>query len=232
MNRFLSPERLVSQATIELDAEQSHHALQVMRHNIGDAILLIDGEGGLARATVKEISGKKLVARVESIDRKSPPISMTLAFGICKPTAIEFIIRRCTEVGVTHFQPLITDHSLSIDRWHAERWNKIAVEVCKQCERLYFPKLLSPIKLSAYLVTTAGQVYYCSESQRNERPKPMTPEGVVLLIGPEGGWSDGETQALFASKAAALGLGKHRLRTEMAALAAVIRMQVIGETIV
>lgn len=230
MNRFLSPEPLQSQVKIELDVAESHHALHVMRQVVGDSILLVDGRGGLARGVIIRAT-KQMMVVIELIEKHLPPAPQILGFGIPKTAAMEFIIRRCTEVGVSCFQPLVTDHGLVPEHFNFDRWEKIAIETCKQCERTFFPKIQPPVTLTDFLKNRDAKtmLFYCSERRRSERPTSTCSPAFTVLVGPEGGWSERETLMLERAGGLPLGLGPHRLRVETAVLAAVLRLQFLAE---
>ncbi|MBI1859338.1 MAG: 16S rRNA (uracil(1498)-N(3))-methyltransferase [Deltaproteobacteria bacterium] len=232
MNRFLSPQRLTDQSEIRLDETETHHLTHVLRTEAGEKVLLVDGEGGQAvgRVVSTERSGAHIV--IQSIERMAKPSHFGLAFGIPKAAALEFILRRCTEIGVTDFQPLVTQHSHPSSFFNADRWKRVVAEVSKQCQRLHFPALLPPLRLGAYLSRRdeTTPVYLCSETDREERPSPPKGDAAEILIGSEGGWSEEELETLKKSGVFLLGLGENRLRTETAALAAAVRIQVLLET--
>ena len=230
MNRFLSPLQLQSQETLVLDGAEAHHLTHVLRKSVGDSILIVDGYGGVATAKIIDIKKKQVEVSINSIEIMPPPPPLLLAFGISKPPALEFMLRRCTEVGVTEFQPLITQHSQSEKHWNSARWDRIVREVCKQCESCHFPKLSSPMKLAEFLDVRDHKMklFYCSEVQRkSESYRVSHLEGVHIVIGSEGGWSKEELIELQKSAGSPLGLGPNRLRTETAALMAVARVQMM-----
>jgi 16S rRNA (uracil1498-N3)-methyltransferase len=133
---------------------------------------------------------------------------------------MEFILRHCTEVGIRAFQPVVTRHGLRPSTWNALRWKKIIVEVCKQCERAYFPTIFEPISLQEYLEKTGRLRILCSETNRKAKLTDLDEQkSLDILIGPEGGWHSDELAAI-TSDAKPLGLGPHRLRVETAAVVA------------
>ena len=231
MSRFLSPERLLSQSQLTLDREESHHALHVLRLTVGETIQVIDGHGALAEAVIEKVCGKHVIVSIVSVNHQPRPRDIQLAFGIAKAPALEFIVKRCTEVGASSFQPLVTEHAMNRTHWNPTRWGRVATEAMKQCERLHVPELLAPVSLSEFLSqrNPAWQLVCCSERQRDQ-PIALTPEAnTAIMVGPEGGWSLRELEQIQHAGAAFLGLGPNRLRAETAALAAIIRIQAIGE---
>ena len=235
MHRFLCPEApFVAGGEITLSPDESHHLVHVMRLFPGETVSLADGRGKTAVAILLTCAARGARVRVESVSESTTPSSrVRLAFGIPKPAALEFILRRATEVGVELFQPLVTQHSLAMNSWNDRRWGKIILEVCKQCQETRFPEILAPVPLERWLGAREARrlLVLCDEEQRNaSRNWRNDVSGYDLLIGPEGGWSREEVAWLERSGAAVMGLGNNRLRAETAALVATVLVKKqIGE---
>jgi 16S rRNA (uracil1498-N3)-methyltransferase len=223
MHRFLHPETLKEEAEVLLSAEESHHLAKVVRIRDGEEIELVNGQGSIARARVVNASAKSCRVQILSVRLEKNRSIIHLAFGIPKSAALEFILRRCTELGVASFTPLVTHYSLRPHAFNESRWHKILAEVCKQCEEAYFPELLPPITLDEWMKhrSTKRPIIFCHENEREaELTVPRGTEGVDLLVGSEGGWEAEETERLLNQGVIPFGLGKNRLRAETAALVA------------
>lgn len=232
MSRFYTLDKIISGKTLTLSREESHHLSKVMRLQVGDEIELIDGKGTLGKAKILENSknGSEILVGSVVLDEVSPKVS--IAFGVSKSAALETLIRRATEIGVKNFQPLLTQHSLHPDSWNDTRWNKLIIEVCKQCELLSFPELLPPLKLTDWLKTRDSnrELVYSYENHRNDKLQLDADSEVDLVIGSEGGFSEEEIQLLQNKNAKSLGLGKNKLRVETASLVALVLVkQKLGE---
>ncbi len=233
MQRFLVTESPALGAVITLSADESHHLATVLRMKEGEEIVVVDGRGGVAKASVLTASPKgtrvKILERMEA----GPAPKVTVAFGLPKPPALEFILRRCAEVGVETLQPLTTDRSQRFNSWNSGRWEKILREVAKQCETPFFPKLAEPIALADwYASRPAGrQLAVCDDTDRSGKGiAGIRPEPCDLLIGAEGGFSEAELSDLSSRGALSIGLGKLRLRTETAALVGLVFLKrALGE---
>ena len=181
---------------------------------------------------------KNVSVLVEKISCEIQSEKIILAFGIPKPAAFEFIIKRCSEVGLYAFQPLVTRFSQYQGYFNQKKWEKIILEISKQCEQTYFPKLLPAMAFSEWLKKTAHHqpIICCSSSHRyskidTEELKKLSLKHAYysLLIGPEGDFSQQELAEIENAASQLqdysfkyLGLGKNRLRTETAALTAII----------
>ncbi len=223
VHRFLSESALSENTHVSLSSEESHHLARVLRMKSGDSAVLVDGNGAWAKACVLDANPKKSILEISSVQRETVRPRLQVCFAVAKGPAVEFIIRRATELGVASFQPLITAHSLAPKQFNDERWTKIIVEVCKQCEAPFFPVLQSPLSLSQWLGSRPSQraLFFCDEA---DRVTPVTSEisgPCDLLVGAEGGWNDEERKLIGNHKPRRFGLGKNRLRAETAALVAV-----------
>lgn len=237
MHRFLLPNndgaRLVEGAEAMLSAEESHHLAKVVRIRDGDLIELVNGQGVVAKARVVDASPKR--SRVEILSVKALPgqSRVHVCFSVPKAAAFDFIIHRCTELGVASFQPIITNYSLRLHSWNETRWQKVISEVCKQCEEPYFPRLHPPMSIEDWLGKRSRErtLVFCHENERETDEKfPGSPAGFDLLIGSEGGWAADESERLLAYGIIPMGLGKNRLRAEMAAVVGVTLLkQRLGE---
>lgn len=227
MPRFVSRSKLFKGASIELLPTDSRHFLSVLRGKVGQPIELMDGAGRVAQACIVKIQGSLVTSQVESVEIRGVQSNVHVAFGIPKGKALDFIFHRCTEIGVGSFQPIETKHSLPVHAWNNDRWSKVVIEVCKQCEELFFPEVLAPVALGTWLTNRnqRRKLVFCDESERlSSPPVPLSEnfEGYDVLVGPEGGWSSEERGLLHRSNAAPLGLGRNRLRAENALLVAVV----------
>ena len=129
MHRFLLPNndgaRLVEGAEAMLSAEESHHLAKVVRIRDGDLMELVNGQGVVAKARVVDASPKR--SRVEILSVKALPgqSRVHVCFSVPKAAAFDFIIHRCTELGVASFQPIMTNYSLRLHSWNETRWQKV-----------------------------------------------------------------------------------------------------------
>ncbi|MBY0371901.1 16S rRNA (uracil(1498)-N(3))-methyltransferase [bacterium] len=232
MHRFLAAGPFHTGTELSLDPEQSHHAAKVLRLEGGERIGLLDGRGTLAFAVVTEVHAKHTRVHVEETKQGTGPSRLNLVFGVPKGQALDFLIRRTTELGVAAFQPLQTQHSAPIKGWNAERWDGVVAEVCKQCQELYFPKVLPPQNLRDWLKQRSADrlLLVCDEADREGRSAISAQSEVDLLVGAEGGFSDEERVLLRSAGAQFLGLGRNRLRAETAAIVALtLAKQQMGE---
>jgi 16S rRNA (uracil1498-N3)-methyltransferase len=211
--------------TVGLSSKEAHHLVQVLRLREGAEVSLFDDKGGTALAKVHRIAGGEVELRILGPEpSRDSPLSLTLAVAPPKGDRMSFLIEKLTELGVARILPLETERGRTGK--NLERWRRIAIEACKQSGRSRAPAIESPRSVTSVL-EEPGLVL---AAHPGAPPLARPPEGaeVIALVGPEGGWSEGEL-ALAASRGVTLfGLGPRTLRTETAAIAVATLFQYLA----
>ena len=245
MHRFFADETGIQNGTARLNAEDSRHALRVLRLEVGDEVELVcEPEHYLAGIAVIE-DGVVTVAIRGELRPTEAKTQVTLYQGLPKADKMEWIVQKCTELGAACIQPVAMERCVvklegKDAAKKAERWQKIAREAVKQCARTSVPEVLEPKKL-AQLKDEFAQldvlIVPWEEARDGSIRAALAPFAdkenlrVGILIGPEGGISEKEAAWLCENAHAKLvTLGPRILRTETAALAAVTMvMAFLGE---
>jgi 16S rRNA (uracil1498-N3)-methyltransferase len=224
--RILVPaDTLVVGASIRLDEEEAHH-LEVRRVADGSVVEALDGVGGAAAGTILR-DGKRWQFRAEHITHDPPPAPLLLAVGGGDKDRFLWLAEKATELGVTLLVPLETARSRHVENrlreGTIEKGRRRAREACKQSGNRWAPRVtaLTPIDALASLLP-AGQ-WWLGEAGAAAVPPLAADAAVGWLIGPEGGFSDGDLAAIathLSPRRAAL--GAHILRFETAAVAAAV----------
>jgi 16S rRNA (uracil1498-N3)-methyltransferase len=227
-----TPETLV-----DLPEATAHHALKVLRMKAGDPLVLFDGQGGEWRATLAGKAGNLRAVLHEFSERDcESPLAITLVQALPANDKMDWIVEKCVELGVTAIQPVAAKRCVvklpperSVRR--VAHWNQIARAACEQCGRNRVPVVAPLLDLPQYLALAKAQnamrVLLAPQRGMSLRAldKPETP--VVALIGPEGGWDEGEVRAAQAAGFQSLSLGPRVLRTETAGVALLAAMQAV-----
>ena len=235
--RFHCPFPLAPGAVVELPPEAAHHAVKVLRLGEGDTVGLFDGGGGEWRGRLLRL-GKTVSAALEFFvdeDRESP-LAVILAQGLPAADKMDWIVQKGVELGVAAFRPVAARRS--VVRLSGERmarrtfhWQAVAAAACEQCGRNRLPQVAPLADLPAFLgePAAAGEVRLVLAPGAGNRLADMArPTGpVTLLVGPEGGFEDGELAAAALAGFRAVSLGPRVLRTETAGLAALAAMQAL-----
>ncbi len=214
------------------------HMQRVLRLRPGDRVSLV-GPGAIAYQAVLTSFGTDN-ARFKITGAQpatgEPSLSMILLQGIPKGDKLELVIQKGTELGMGWLVPVMAERSVvqlnaeRADRRHT-RWQRVAEEAAKQCGRGVVPVVGQPAPLVDALRQVPGGypvlMAYEGEQTRGirsvlRRLAEKPPPGIALLVGPEGGWTEGEVQAATSYGVLIVGLGPRILRTETAGLAMLV----------
>ena len=223
--------------TVCLDRDESHHALTVLRRHDRDPVILVDGRGHRLGARLAGKRGKLAELEILSVtfdpSEQSAP-RLCLACGVVKGRRWEWVLEKAVELGVHRITPLLTEHGVVEPReGRRERWLAILRAALKQSGRCWLPELDEPQGLAEFLAgREPGPLWFGAvpAERTGLAPEPEAPADAAWLtvaVGPEGGWSPEERGALVDAGAQALDLGPHVLRTETAATAGLVRLQVV-----
>ncbi|MEN8236450.1 MAG: 16S rRNA (uracil(1498)-N(3))-methyltransferase [Pseudomonadota bacterium] len=213
---------------VSLNAMQSHHLRKVLRLNIGNTISLFngrDGEWECAFLHDKKQMGAALVKWLAREQESEP--ECWLLFAPIKPTRQSMLIEKTTELGVTDFFPVITDHCDKTKR-NMKRFQDISIAAAQQCGRIAIPKWHESKSLYETLNKwdPTRMLFYCDERRQadtlSQLLHSLKPDKSAILIGPEGGFSTDEFEQLKnETYTKAVSLGPNILRAETAGITAI-----------
>jgi len=207
--------------SIEVAGEEFHHAARVARVREGEEVEVFDGRGRAAHGKVITIGSDALRIDVDrDIESRESPLRVTLAAAIIQLEKFELVLQKATELGAAAIVPMITDRvEIRPERYRgkAERWEKIVLEAVKQSGRAVIPPVGEPKAFDDIVKADGVKLLFDADAKPDAARKA---EEVILLIGPEGGWS--EREIAFAREWGCVfqRLGPRRLRAETAAICA------------
>jgi 16S rRNA (uracil1498-N3)-methyltransferase len=226
MRRFFAPPQNFHAKTVTLSADETKHLRNVLRLGSGDEVAVFDGIGGEYLCQVI-ISGKHFaeLSVVERIEPQSPEstLDLTLAVAVLKHDRFDLVVQKAVELGVNRLVPLEVarfDVRAADALKRSGRWKRIAMEATKQCGRARLIDIGVPVKLTDVInaADPAATVMF-SEREGGALPSSFAGRGLTAVIGPVGGWDDGELQAAKARSIPIATLGGRVLRAETAAIA-------------
>lgn len=236
---FVSPDQF-KESTVDISGEDARHISRVMRGKNGDKLIVSDGISREALVEITAIdSGVVTAAVLEHLEMThEPAVKVTVAQSLPKGDKMETVIQKCTEIGAISFVPFISERTIvqydaKKESKRLERWNKIAKEAAEQSHRNTVPEVTQPLTWKQLLPTFKNYdaVYFCYEKEEGlqlrdalrpfmqDLPTDHAP-GVLLLVGPEGGFSEEECRQAEEAGAASTGLGRRILRCETAGMVA------------
>ncbi|MBV0887327.1 16S rRNA (uracil(1498)-N(3))-methyltransferase [Komagataeibacter oboediens] len=223
---FISPETTAPMAPggmLDLEPGQAHYLGTVMRQQVGAAVTVFNARDGEWRGVIDHLRRDRCRIRLTERTRAPRPTpGLGLLFAPLKRDATETVIRMGTELGVTHFRPVVSERT-NTHRINAARLESIAIEAAEQCERLDVPVIDPLADLPLVLSRWPDGVSLFAALERSEAPAtPVSARpGDCVLIGPEGGFSPREHDILRGrASVRPLSLGGLVLRADTAAVAA------------
>lgn len=228
---FIDPSQVAGD-TITITGDDLRHIRAVLRKKPGDMLTLLDGQGGEYAVSITELRKDEIgTAIIERTQRELTGPRIVLGQGLPKADKMDLIVQKATELGASSIVPLITERTIvkvkDVER-RVTRWQKIAREAAMQSHRLDIPAIRPLLSLEAFLQTlTPGPatLYLIPWEEGTQPIKEVlkaypAAEMIVVLIGPEGGFSLNEAKMAQDNGFHAVSLGPTILRTETAALAA------------
>ncbi len=225
MNLFYSKHISDKTKTYTFDKDESRHISRVLRKNIGDPLHITNGKGYLFRGKIIDNNPKKTIVEIKNIDFKpKKTYSVHIAIAPTKSNdRIEWFLEKATEIGIDEISLLLTEHS-ERKKVNPQRYKKIIIAAMKQSLQTYKPTLNTLIKYNDFIEHNFDgyqkAIAYCKADLHLE--KSIEPKkNVVLLIGPEGGFSEEEFHMAFDKGFIPVKLSQNRLRTETAGIVGV-----------
>jgi 16S rRNA (uracil1498-N3)-methyltransferase len=213
---------------VSIEGDDAHHISNVLRLRAGDRIEIIDSG---ARAFVAELSGNRKKLRVRLLEEKSRLPArrrrVDVAQAMPKSSKMDSIVEKSTELGVTAVLPFCSERTIvrSVGEAKLQRWRRIARGAAEQCGRRDVPAVPEPVSFGALIARFCAYdvVLFAWEGAIGEPLRQRLPQllshadSVLVVVGPEGGFSHAEADAARRSGAEIVSLGERVLRTETAA---------------
>lgn len=230
--RLFVPSALIAGTPVDLGKEQSLYLAAVLRKSVGDEVVLFNGRDGAWRAQMTSDSKRSVsLDLVEQIASQPAASDLWYGFAPLKSERLDYVIQKAVEMGAGTIQPVLTQFT-QVSRLKHERLVANAIEAAEQCEVLNVPVVAPEITLSALLETWPSdrRLILADEGAASaspvERLTQLAGEKLGILIGPEGGFSDGERARLLALPyVVPISLGPRILRADTAAVAALAVIQ-------
>jgi 16S rRNA (uracil1498-N3)-methyltransferase len=215
------PELTKSLNEVLITGDEARH-MRVLNIRSGEQIMISNGTGLCATGVAERISKLEYKIRIEHYSAIQGELGFKfgLAIGILDSRdRFEFAIEKAVELGVTHIYPLITENTQrrKIER---ERLNSKSIAALKQCKRACLPIITEPIDIVTFsgIIAEFRNIFLLDID--GNKPKEIIKEDLVVIAGPEGGFSKNEIEKLKFFGALPINLGNRRLRGETAAIAA------------
>jgi len=224
---YVSPDN-VKKRVFYLVGGEVRHALRVLRKKVGDTISAADGRGNRYEGHLQEIFPERLVISItrSEIDVEKPRPHLTLAQAVPRGGRFDWVIEKGTEIGVSSFQPILSRYSIADPGSRIDRWRKLALSAMKQSGRCRCPEVLPPLPFTDVLTKYANSALLIAHENGIHLMSDIHVDNprIVLLVGPEGGFTHDELLQAEKAGAVVLSLGKFRLRSETAGLVGAVKI--------
>jgi 16S rRNA (uracil1498-N3)-methyltransferase len=246
-NFYVNPEN-VAEDSLKIVGEEAKHIVTVLRYQKGKIIDVVDGCGVYYRVLIQDLGKDYVEGKIlsEIIKENEPITHLTLAQAICKPVRMDLLIEKATEIGVSTIIPILTENTVvkigkiaeengsvsPVARRKTERWRRVAIASMKQSLRSILPNIQNPTKfddllpkietldlcLIASLEEGAKSLRECDEFKNRLRNRKVPLRNVLIMVGPEAGFTEDEVSKAKTFGAIPITLGLRRLRTETAGI--------------
>ncbi len=231
MPKFFAEKENITENTILLDGEEAKHILKVLRIQQGESITVCDGAGTDYEAVIEKCDKNSLQARIVSGAPSASESAVRITLYQCLPKAskMEYVIQKCTELGIFEIIPCISErcvvklNSDADEKKKIERWQSVAKAAAKQSGRGIIPRIGMPVNFkSAVQALAQAQLSFIPyENEKDMTLKQLlrkveNVESAAFIIGPEGGFAPEEIEEALRAGVQPITLGKRILRTETA----------------
>jgi len=237
MRRFFLDQQPTSDGRLTITGPEVHHLKNVLRLKVGARVLFFDGRGGECEAELEQLGSHEITARIISCRQEDAErCRVSLAQGLLTGQKMDLVVQKATELGLSTIIPFTSRYCATREASanKIQRWQRIAREACKQCQRTREPEIL-PVTTWTECLAKADEhdltvVFWEKETTHTledlrtligQRP----PASLLFLIGSEGGLADEEIAQAREKNAQIITLGKRILRAETASIAAATLVQ-------
>ena len=237
--RFFAPALDPGDETAPLPRDEAEHLTRVLRLGVGDTVSVFDGRGHefLARVVAADRRDVRvgILSRVEPA--AEPAVAITLVQAVLKSDKMDDIVRDAVMLGIAAIQPVVTKRTeltvaALVRGGRVDRWKRVALASVKQSRRAVLPDVRPPLTFENWLEDPRSGLTLMlvepgaaeAESLSTVRGEPIPSEAAVV-VGPEGGWTEGECAAARAHGSRLITLGHRTLRADAVPIAAISVLQ-------
>ncbi|PKA50420.1 16S rRNA (uracil1498-N3)-methyltransferase [Apostasia shenzhenica] len=226
---------------IRVQGDEFWHMTRVLRLGVNDRVELFDGMGGLVEGCIKSIdhNGSDIIVLEDPtiLSPQSIQWHVFAAFGSLKGGRADWLVEKCTELGASSVTPLLTERSPTIAENRMDRFQRVILAAVKQCQRLHEMALRPPMKLHNFIsVVSQSKASFLAAAEAipilNVLSSSSAGTSGLLIVGPEGDFTEQELKLMTDAGATLVGLGPSRLRVETATVALLSTVMLWSETVI
>ena len=238
-NRFFIGKNSIKSGFIFLQRKEHDHLSRVVRKKPGDEVVLFDAAGNTFLAKIESVhKDQTKLSVIKKLPLKEKGVDIILGQAMLKTKNMEFIIQKATELGIHRLVPIKAERTIiklkDGGKQKLDRWKKISLSASKQSGRSNLMKIELPVSLQELVETFnfSYKILLTEKAKKNlkeiilypffENPEdPEIPSSIIILVGPEGGWTDKEEEYIVKYGYTRACLSDLVLRSETAAVSAI-----------
>ncbi len=233
VKRLYVPEALWVGRTISVIGDQHHQLMRVSRVQIGESIILFNGQGGEYQSVITTLDRKQVLINIQQFNNRDveSPLTIHLGQALLRGDAMDWVIQKSVELGASVITPLLCERGVGkivVSRLERklEHWQSVIQHACAQCGRNTVPVLHPPVPCAQWL-QAEPQIATWMLHPEGEPMAKLRPEksAVRMAIGPEFGWSSQELDWIRQTNCHKVQLGPRVLRADSAAIVALSCLQ-------
>ena len=236
LRRFFIHPRDITGETAQLKGPEAHHLRTVLRLSPGDPIIFFDGTGARYQARIERILKDRVTVTIIGQSQDLPQkVRLHLGQALLRGQKMDLILQKATELGVDAIWPFYSEHGIHkpLKDAQMERWQRIVLEACKQCDRAAPPEIYDAREISELMAAPPpcdARLIFWEHETRQTLTEVLSGQNkncrsVFFLLGPEGGFSEAEVACAQKEGFIPVSLGKRILRAETATIAATAILQ-------
>lgn len=233
--RFFITEENLAGDSILVTGPEAHHIKNVLRLSPGETVTFLDGKGSRYLACIEQIDKGRVVATITGHSRETRTgVGLHLGQALLPGERMDLAIQKVTELGVSSISPFFSEYGYTNSRHDSrlQRWQRVILESCKQCDQAYSPEISPPVELERLLTnppeTDIKLIFWEEEKNLSLSDFDFASSqlgSVFFLLGPVGGFSRTEVELAVGLGFISLSLGPRILRAETATIAATAILQ-------
>lgn len=227
INRYYLPASEWNCGELVLSGDEAHHCVRVLRQKVGDWAIVFDGEGRSIQCQIVSADKSRVILEKDGeAEVQQRGLALHLCQSIPKAGNMERIVQKAVELGIASIQPLVSENTVvKADSKKLQKWQRIALEACKQCGQNWLPEVKPIQKMSDWLETrmkAETEIVAALDPRSRTMSEVLdsvgSPASAALLVGPEGDFEQAEYDAAIADGFQPVSLGDIVLRVETATL--------------
>jgi len=230
---FVDIPQLTAPDRVTLASPASHHLINVLKIKVGNPLTLFNGTDKIFMANVHQITRHHVIVDVKEVyeESRESPLHIHLVQAITKGERMDFTLQKSVELGVAEITPVFSERCevrLKGERVEVKmnHWRKVIISACEQCGRNRLPVLNTPEPFMEWIRNHPTSLGLIADPRATQTLHELTlPSRVVLMIGPEGGFSLSEVDWAIQHEFKPIRVGPRILRTETAAMAIITALQ-------